>query len=676
MRSISFICRVVMMTGLVFVLIQPGLCVQSDTLDVDQYLDQVVITAQFTPTDTRQTVNSVKILNRKTIEQRSLVSFQELLQTETNIRVSQDPILGSVLSINALKGENLKILIDGVPVIGRMNGNVDAGQLPLNAIQKVEIIEGAQSLLYGSDASGGVINIITRKNQAKKIDSEVTGQYENNGFRQATASLGYAAGKWIVQANGNIQDFQPSRDSTMGRDQLWNPKMQKSARGMVRFTPDETTDFRLTSQILNEKIDNLGELKRPQFKPYAFDDYYITDKFDVSLHGEKWTNKKRLIQATVGWNTFYRIKNSYRHDFDNNYDELLEGLQDTSSSKGLLARLTLASDKPSDKIGYLLGVENYYEIATGTRLEDTTLSASGRAYSNDLGVFGSAKWRVSHHWTLQSGVRWTNNLRYGSAFTPSTWVHWQPELPVQWRMSWAYGFRSPAIKELYFSFVDVNHYVKGNPDLNPEKSINLRSEFTWNTYTARDLNVVTTITGFYNHIDDKIILTALGPVHYEYQNVDKFITLGGGIGVEVKFQDWLRLRSDWVNTGFNNTNGSTEETKNDLLWSVDMTNDLTISILDGYLTWSIWHKLTGKTPYFFNQDGKILQGSTDQWNLLNTGLSTQLFNNKIRLNAGIKNIFDIRELKINNLNGIHIEASNQQGLHWGRTMYVGMAVKF
>jgi len=46
------------------------------------------------------------------------------------------------------------------------------------------------------------------------------------------------------------------------------------------------------------------------------------------------------------------------------------------------------------------------------------------------------------------------------------------------------------------------------------------------------------------------------------------------------------------------------------------------------------------------------------------------------LNAGIKNIFDIRELKINNLNGIHIEASNQQGLHWGRTMYVGMAVKF
>lgn len=57
MRCISFICRVVMMTGLVFVLIQPGLCVQSDTLDVDQYLDQVVITAQFTPTDTRQTVN-------------------------------------------------------------------------------------------------------------------------------------------------------------------------------------------------------------------------------------------------------------------------------------------------------------------------------------------------------------------------------------------------------------------------------------------------------------------------------------------------------------------------------------------------------------------------------------------------------------------------------------------
>lgn len=647
---------------------------QKDTTDQEQYLDQVVITAQFTPTDTRQTVNSVKILNRKTIEQRSLISFQELLQTETNIRVSQDPILGSVLSINAMKGENLKILIDGVPVIGRLNGNVDAGQIPLNAIQKVEIIEGAQSLLYGSDASGGVINIITKKSQAKKIESEVTGQYENNGYRQLTAGIGYAIDKWIFQGSGNIQNFLPATDTTMGRDQLWNPKKQRSARGMIRFMPNDKTDFRLSSHVLTEKVDNLGDLKRPQFKPYAFDDYYITDKFDISIHGERWTKNKALIQGTIGWNTFYRLKSSFRHDFDKDYDELLEGLQDTSSSKGLLSRFTFAHDNASEKWGYLFGIENYYETATGTRLEDTTLTAAGMAYSNDLGVFASGKWRVLPELTIQSGVRWTSNLRYGSAFTPSTWIHWQPKLPIQWRLSWAYGFRSPAIKELFFSFIDVNHYVTGNPSLKPEKSINLRSEIVWSTYHDRKWQVQTTFTGFYNSVNDRIILTALGPVHYEYRNVDKFVTLGGGVKIDVKYKS-LKFQTEWVNTGYNNTNEAVDIDKGIFLWSVDWCNDMTISFLEDRLQWSVWHKLTGKTPFFYNQDGKTLQGSTDMWNLLSTGLSTQIFNKRIRLNTGIKNILDVRQLHINNINGIHIEASNQQSLHWGRTYYVGLAIK-
>ena len=96
---------------------------QRDTIMEDK-IDQVVITAQFTPTDTRETVNSVRVINRKTIEQRSVVNLQELLQTEPNIRITQDAILGSDVSVNGLKGENLKILIDGVPIVGRLNVNI------------------------------------------------------------------------------------------------------------------------------------------------------------------------------------------------------------------------------------------------------------------------------------------------------------------------------------------------------------------------------------------------------------------------------------------------------------------------------------------------------------------------------------------------------------------------
>lgn len=646
----------------------------SDSVSDQHHLEQVVITAQYTPTDARQTVNSVKILTRENIEQKSIVNLYELLQTEASIRVSQDPILGSVISVNALKGENLKILIDGIPIVGRLNGSIDAGQVPLNSIQKVEIIEGAQSLLYGSDASGGVINIITKKSQLKKIESEVVGQYENNGFKQITTDLGYSNEKWIFQMNGNLQNFLPAQDTSMGRDQLWNPKKQKSARGLVRFRPDDRTDLRLNTSVLTEVVDNLGDIKRPQYRPYAFDDYYMTDRFDIGFHGERWTKNKNLLQMTAGWNTFQRIKNSYRYDFESGINETLEGLQDTSSTKGVLARFTFASDKASNKLGYIIGFENYYEVATGTRLSDTTLDATGRAYANDFGLFVSGKYKVLHNLTIQSGVRWTANSRYGSAFTPSTWLHWQPKKDLNFRTSWAYGFRSPAIKELFFSFIDVNHYVIGNPQLNPEKSLNLRSELSWKFFKRPNASIIGTVTGFYNNVKDRIILTALGPVHYEYSNVDEFKTMGGSIRFAYKSKN-IQLSTELITTGFNNTNEDVEVPKGTLLWSPDWINQLTFSFLNERISWDIWHKRTGRTPYFYNQDGVNHQGFTDSWNMLNSGFSTHFFDKKIRLNFGVKNIFNITQLQVNNINGIHIEASNQQSLHWGRTFYATLRLK-
>lgn len=642
----------------------------TDTLIVKD-IDQVVITAQFIPTDTRETVNTVKVLNRKTIEQKAAVNLQELLQTEANIRISQDAILGSVISVNALKGENLKILIDGVPIVGRLNGNIDAGQIPLNSIQKIEIIEGAQSLLYGSEASGGVINIITKKSQLTTVDTELSSQFEHNGFRNLSVRVGWSKNKWITQLSGNLLQFVPATDTTMGRDQLWNPKVQKSARALLRFTPSDKTDIRLTANMLRENVDNLGDKKRPVFKPYAFDDYYDTDRFDVNLHTEHWSPSKKLFQATLGWNTFQRIKRSYRYDFEKDLNEILPGLQDTATSQGILARFTMASDSKKKKWNYILGLENYYEHGTGTRLLDVSADNPGEAYTNDLGIFGSGKINIIPSFTLQSGARFTYNMRYGTALTPSTWILWQPKLPFQLKTSWAYGFRSPAIKELFFSFIDVNHYVIGNPDLKPERSVNLRSELTWKPIKLNKTSVSLTATGFYNIVNDRIILTALGPVHYEYRNVDSWKSKGLGFTVKASYQDWFTFQSDVITTGFFNPNDGVNVVENTYLFSTDWANDLTINLFKDKLTWNIWHKLTGRTPFFYNQDGNTLQGYTDSWNMLNTGLSTHILNKKIRLNAGVKNIFDIRQLQANNNNGIHIEASNQQNLHWGRNFYIG-----
>ncbi|MBK9736198.1 MAG: TonB-dependent receptor [Saprospiraceae bacterium] len=637
------------------------------------HMDQVVITAQFTPTDARATVNTVKVINRKIIEQRGAVNLQELLQTEPNIRLSQDAILGSGISMNGLNGQNIKILIDGVPVVGRQNGSIDAGQIPLNTIQKIEIIEGTQSMLYGSDASGGVINLITKKSQIATIETEINTQVESNGFKNLAGRLGIKSGKLLCQLNGNYQEFNPLIDTSVGRDQLWNPKKQSSARILLRYTPSDKLDVRLTGGLMKEKIDNLGGIRRAIYKPYAFDDYYITDRYDINLYAEKWTKNKTLIQSTLSWNGFYRQRNSYRIDFDDNKLSLLDGQQDTSSANGILARFTAATDRNDKKWNFLAGLENYTEYASGLRIVDTTSSTPGQAYTNDLGIFASAKYKIAETLTLQGGSRYTINHRYGSAMTPSAWAMWKPKLPLQVRMSWAYGFRSPSIKELFFSFVDVNHFVVGNRNLVAEKSLNLRGEITWEGLHLRQTKISFTGAGFYNRISNRIILSQYAPVQYQYRNLDIWETRGGSLRLKVNVNDRISFQSDVIATGYFNSYAEGNDTLSKLLWSVDWVNDLSVSFLKGRINWNLWHKRTGLTPYFYeDRQGVINQGQVDSWNMLNTGISTAISENKVKLNFGIKNIFNIRQLQPNSGNGIHIEQNNQQNLHWGRNYYVSV----
>ncbi len=648
----------------------PAYAQEQDTLAWSKNLDEVVVTAQFIPTEARQTVNSVKVIGRKAIEQRAVVTLQELLQTEPNLRITQDPVLGSEISINGLKGENLKILIDGVPVVGRLNGNIDAGQIPLSSIQKIEIIEGAQSLLYGSEASGGVINLITKKSQLSKIETGVNGQYETNGFRTLAANAGLATKKVSVQLSANLLEFHPGPDTVGKRDQIWNPKNQRSARGMFRFQPDERTDIKLATNLLTESVKNLGDIRRPVFKPYAFDDYFYTDRYDINLNTERWTKNGQFVQAILGYNVFKRLKNSYRFNFDSSTSQLLENEQDTSTASGLLARVTFAGDRQDKTWSYLLGLENYYEAASGTRLRDTSSANPSVAHTNDLGLFGSLKFRPVTKFSMQSGVRWTSNLRYGNALTPSTWALYKPFNKLNIKMSWAYGFRSPSVKELFFSFIDVNHFVIGRPDLRPERSVNIRGEVNWTFAEKGENTAILTLTGFYNKVRDRIVLTALGPVHYEYQNVDTWQTSGAGASISVQAGQWLTFRSNVLATGFDNP--EKELLNKNYLWSADWTNDLTIGTASGRLSWNIWHKRTGRTPFFYNDNGVTRQGLTDMWNMLNTGISYLTQDKNIRITVAVKNIFDIRQLQVNNANGIHIEASNQQNLHWGRTFSAGI----
>ncbi len=645
---------------------------QTDTLP-DGSVAPVVITAQFTPTDVRQTVNSVRVLDRKTIERRGAINLEELLQTEPNLRLSQDPALGSAISINGMRGENVRILIDGVPVVGRLNGSVDAGQLPMGAVQQVEIIEGAQSLLYGSEASAGVINLVTRKSQPYRLEVEASPQWENSGFRNWQGRAGARIGKFLLQVTGSQLDFQPQPDSIGGRSQLWNPKTQTNGRAVLRFSPSDRLDLRLSGALFSEQVTNLGELRRPQFRPYAFDDYYFNDRADLTLHGEGWLPGRWFWQATAGWNRFDRIKNSYRFDFEEEKKTLIEGQQDTSSATGWLTRLTLASDQRNRSWNVLVGLENFTETAEGARIVDTTASRTGWAQSRDLGLFASAKVNLlAHRLTLQGGARWTLNSLYGTALTPSVWLLWQPRSAWQVRLSYANGFRSPGLKELYFMFIDINHFIIGNVDLQPERSDNLRGEVRWQSDDRCHVTWSVSASGFYNRVRDRIVLAEFAPIQFQYVNLRHWETVGGGSGFSVRVGEWLRWRSDVVLTGFFNTLSEDSNIETYLPrfnWAPDWVNDLTLTLPNQRAYFTLWHKLTGPTPYFFENNRQVVQGRTDAWHLLNLAVGGLFLKQKIRLGAGVKNLLGTRQIRATSRAEIGHGSGDLRPVHWGRTFF-------
>ena len=117
-------------------------------------LDEVIVTAQYVPQTIEKSVYKVKTIDAGEMRSRGVSNLRELLQHELNINLEQRSVFGTSIEVQGISKENVKILVDGVPVIGRLNGIIDLSQINLYNIERVEIIEGPASVFYGTGRYG------------------------------------------------------------------------------------------------------------------------------------------------------------------------------------------------------------------------------------------------------------------------------------------------------------------------------------------------------------------------------------------------------------------------------------------------------------------------------------------------------------------------------------------
>ena len=255
-------------------------------------LQEFVVTAQYAPRPVDEAVQRMKVIGEEQVQRMAANDLGSALRNETNLRLGQDNVLGTSMSMQGLSGENVKILVDGVPVVGRLDGNIDLSQIDLTGIERIEVVEGPLSVSYGTNALAGTINLITRKRgrgrtfgakvyaeHIGRLNTTVQGFWQRGGHSLAVSGGRNFFSGWNPDQSG-LPDLGPAPADT-NRWQQWKPREQYFGRLNYRWA---LRDWELgyKGEVMHDKITDRGLPRAPYFET-AFDQEFTTVRLDNAL---------------------------------------------------------------------------------------------------------------------------------------------------------------------------------------------------------------------------------------------------------------------------------------------------------------------------------------------------------------------------------------------------------
>lgn len=631
--------------------------------------DELVITGQIRAITTEKAIQKIRVIDRETIDAKGAVNLRDVLQNELNIRINQDQILGSGLSIQGVSGEGVLILLDGVPIIGRMNGEVDLSQINLANIQRIELIEGPLSVAYGSHAIAGTINLISKKNLKKGQEFQLNSYYETVGNYNldGRATVNFNKHKISIYGGRNYfdgwsagEDFTvlpKSKVADSGRFQTWKPKEQLTAGLDYTFQLKNTT-ISPYLHFFKEKITNKG-LPRAPYYVQAFDDFYFTNRNDQGLNFQTKIKTRFKIQGVFSHNYYQRIKNTYLKDLTDLTQKLTlnSGDQDTSDFRVFMSRASYSQTSKSEKLNFEVGYDFNYEIAKGKRIQSKEQEIA------DYAVFGSIDWHITSKLVVKPAARMGLNSSYGTSVTPSLNLKYGLKKSV-FRGSYAQGFRSPSIKELYMDFVDVNHNISGNDRLVAERSNHFQVWYTQQLKLGKARTELE-VTSFYQHVQDKIALSqdATG-TEYSYFNIDQFESVGLRTQLSWNFKN-IELKPGFSYTGVKSSLGNGR-----FYYSPEFNLSASYDWKKPAIKFHVYYKYTGKTESYLTTDVESIRFFMNDYNLLDFNVSRSFWKNRINISVGGKNLLNVTSVTSSMTAGVHSSSSGSSPISWGRSGYV------
>jgi outer membrane receptor for ferrienterochelin and colicins len=291
----------------------------------------------------------------------------------------------------------------------------------------------------------------------------------------------------------------------------------------------------------------------------------------------------------------------------------------------------------------------------------------------DVAAFASAEWALTRGLSLRPGVRWGYNSAYDAPIMPSLHARWQMGRDWTLRGSYGRGFRAPGLKEQYLFFVDVNHNIRGNPNLAAERSHNLQGSLVWRHLWA-NFAIEAEYSHFYNQVDNMITLALvdLETLLYSYANLDNFSTHGGRLQVRL-LHKYLDLQVGGTVTGLQNDQlASGEGAANIARYSYN--TELNLNAQSDLPFWKLrlaaFYKYNGRLQQFvLVGEDDLRQTFMDPFHTLDVTVSRPFWQNRIRFSLGVRNLLNVMNVNRQIIGGAHSGGGGAAPVATGRNFF-------
>ena len=667
---------------------------EETTADGAVKLNQIVVTATGFEQNITDAPASITVVPGEELEKGAYRDLTDALKDVQGVAVT-GPAAEKDIFIRGLPGSYTLLLVDGKRQStrdARTNGNSGFEQSflpPANAIERIEVIRGPMSSLYGSDAMGGVINVIT-----KKVSDTWSGSFSVDGTVQQHSKFGNSL-------QGSYYMTGPLVPNLVGV-QVWGRGLKRQEDNIVSGTPEQK-DIDITGRVTitpSEDHDIMLELGKTRLRrdstvgntaASGSDSYNYNDRDHWSIsHTGRWGPTTSEFSFQQEW------AERTNFNWDNKTKSYVENLRSPHIRNSVL----------DGKFTTPFEFYGNHTLVTGGQFMQSVLTDQNPGRRTGLdeefsvrqwALFAEDEWWITPDFALTGGLRMDDHEIYGSHFSPRGYAVWHATEQLTFKGGVSTGFRAPELRTIAPGYAYTTGgagcsygpngtcgVIIGDPDLQPEKSTSYEASVLWDNQSGLRLGATYFYTDFKDKISNALITDANGnPVRWSEDpnyrlwysfNIDEAVMQGVELTFNWEATDTITLRGNYTYTDSEQQTGDymglplARTPKHMASLRADW-----ITPVEGLSAWAAGNYHGEETnagarigtagePVYRN--GKVVARKYKTYATFDIGGSYD-FSENVTLNAAVYNIFD-KKVDVDDFNSV-VD---------GRRLWVGMTSRF